>query len=69
MSITGSFYTGLSGLNTHGGALSIIGDNIANVNTSGSRAVMRNLKIFWPYLTGVLGNIIQGRAPVFRTWM
>ena len=35
MSITGSFYTALSGLSTNGTAMGIIGDNISNVNTAG----------------------------------
>jgi flagellar hook protein FlgE len=35
MSITGSFYTGLSGLSTHGTAMSVVGDNISNINTTG----------------------------------
>lgn len=35
MSITGSFYTGLSGLQTHGTAIGVVGDNVANVNTTG----------------------------------
>ena len=57
MSITGSFYTGLSGLNTHGGALSIIGDNIANVNTSGFKSSNAQFEdILGLTLTGVLGN-------------
>ncbi|MCX5907605.1 MAG: flagellar hook protein FlgE [Deltaproteobacteria bacterium] len=35
MSINGSFYTGLSGLSTHGTAIGVVGDNVANVNTTG----------------------------------
>lgn len=35
MRIEGSLYTGLTGLLAHGGALSVIGDNIANFNTTG----------------------------------
>jgi flagellar hook protein FlgE len=34
MSITGAFYTGLSGLSTHGTAMTVVGDNIANINTT-----------------------------------
>ncbi|MDX1763887.1 MAG: flagellar hook protein FlgE [bacterium] len=35
MTILGSLYSGVSGLSVNGNALSIIGDNIANVNTIG----------------------------------
>jgi flagellar hook protein FlgE len=35
MSITSSFYSGLSGLDTHATAMQVIGDNIANVQTVG----------------------------------
>lgn len=46
MGILGSMFTGVSGLATNGLALSIIGDNIANTNTSGykgSRAVFADV--------------------------
>ena len=35
MSITSSFYTGLTGLSTHGTAMGVVGDNISNINTTG----------------------------------
>jgi len=38
MTILSSLYSGVSGLTTNGNALSIIGDNIANVNTIGFKA-------------------------------
>lgn len=38
MSITSALYMGVSGLNTHGIAMSVIGNNIANVNTIGFKA-------------------------------
>ncbi|HEX9593848.1 MAG TPA: flagellar hook protein FlgE [bacterium] len=38
MSILSSLFVGISGLNTNGNAMSVIGDNIANVNTIGFKA-------------------------------
>jgi flagellar hook protein FlgE len=35
MSITNSLYIGISGLNAHGDAIGVVGDNIANVSTVG----------------------------------
>lgn len=38
MSIIKTLYTGVSGLQAHGKALGVVGDNIANVNTTGFKA-------------------------------
>ncbi|HPP81784.1 MAG TPA: flagellar hook-basal body complex protein, partial [Deltaproteobacteria bacterium] len=38
MSISSSLFSGISGLSTHGNAMSVIGDNIANVNTIGFKS-------------------------------
>jgi len=38
MSISSSLFSGISGLSTNGNAMSVIGDNIANVNTIGFKA-------------------------------
>ncbi len=38
MSITKTLYTGVSGLKAHSDALGVVGDNIANVNTTGYKA-------------------------------
>lgn len=38
MSISSSLFSGISGLSTNGNAMSVIGDNIANVNTLGFKA-------------------------------
>jgi flagellar hook protein FlgE len=38
MSILSSLFVGISGLNTNGNAMSVIGDNIANVNTIGFKS-------------------------------
>lgn len=38
MSLAASFYSALSGLDTHSSAMQVIGDNIANLNTSGFKS-------------------------------
>jgi len=38
MSISSSLFSGISGLSTHGNAMSVIGDNISNVNTIGFKS-------------------------------
>ncbi len=38
MSITNSLYSGMSGLLTYGGSLSVVGNNVANINTIGFKA-------------------------------
>ena len=46
MSLTGALFSGVSGINSNGNAMNIIGDNIANANTVGfksSRAVFFDL--------------------------
>ena len=35
MSVTGAMFTGISGLTANGEAISVLGNNIANVNTIG----------------------------------
>ena len=55
MSITSSMYTGASGLTSHADAMSVISDNIANVNTVGYKRGRANFQ-------DVLGNEI-GNAP------
>lgn len=53
MSIMKSMNTGLSGLNANGRAMSMIGDNIANVNTTGFKAGRLNF-------SDVIGNTMLG---------
>ncbi len=63
MSILSSLYTGVSGLTAQGEALSVIGDNIANANTTGfksSRAEFQD--IIAKNLKGVLGGNQIGRG-------
>lgn len=63
MSILSSIFTGVSGLNSNGQALSVIGDNIANVNTvgfKGSRMAFGD--ILSQSLTGLSGSSQVGRG-------
>ena len=63
MSILSSIFTGVSGLNSNGQALSVIGDNIANVNTvgfKGSRMAFGD--ILSQSLTGLSGTSQVGRG-------
>ena len=57
MSVSSAFYTGLSGLDTSGTAMGVLGDNIANINTTG----YKSSSIFFSdvlglSLTGVMGS-------------
>jgi flagellar hook protein FlgE len=63
MSITSSLYTGVSGLNSNGQWLSVIGDNIANVNTTGFKGSVMNFgDILSQTLTGTSGSGQIGRG-------
>jgi flagellar hook protein FlgE len=56
MSITSSFYSGLSGLDTHATAMQVIGDNIANVKTTGFKSSSAHFEdVLGVSLTGVGG--------------
>ena len=54
MSIASFMYTGIAGLNSHSQAMSVISDNIANVNTVGFKASRANF-------SDVLGGVIGGQ--------
>ena len=57
MSITGSLYTASSGLNASGTAMSIVGDNISNINTTGFKGSSPEFEdILGLSLSGVQGN-------------
>ena len=57
MSITGSFYTGLSGLNIHSTAMQVIGDNLANIHTTGFKGSAAHFKdVLGASLSGVSGS-------------
>ncbi len=57
MSVSSAFYTGLSGLDTSGTAMGVLGDNVANINTTG----YKSSSVFFAdvlglSLTGVMGG-------------
>jgi len=57
MSITSSFYSGLSGLDTHATAMRVIGDNIANLHTTGFTNSSVHLEdVLGVSLSGVSGS-------------
>jgi flagellar hook protein FlgE len=63
MAIISSLYTGVSGLSANGIAMSIIGDNIANVNTVGFKASRASFgDILSQNLTGASGTFQIGRG-------
>ncbi len=57
MSITNSLYIGISGLQAHGDAISVVGDNIANASTVGYK---RSRAEFSDMLGGALGSQRMG---------
>jgi len=59
MSITSSLYTGVSGLLTYGRSLSVVGNNVANVNTVGYKASRAE---FADLLSSLEGNVEIGRG-------
>ena len=63
MSIGAALFTGVSGLNAMGQELSVIGDNIANVNTVGYKGSTMNFgDILSQTLTGLSGTSQVGRG-------
>jgi flagellar hook protein FlgE len=57
MSITSVFYSGLSGLDTHATAMQVIGDNIANVKTTGFKGSSSHFEdVLGASLSGVSGG-------------
>lgn len=75
MSIYNSLYSGISGLNANGNNISIIGDNIANINTPGFKTSQGQFEdLFAQSLIGAavatgdqigMGSRLSGVAPVF----
>jgi flagellar hook protein FlgE len=68
MAISSSLYSGISGLNTNGNAMSVIGNNIANTNTVGfkaSRSVFSDL--LSGYVNGSGGTSQVGRGTGLST--
>ncbi len=63
MGILSSLYTGVSGLSAQGEALGVIGDNIANANTTGFKASRAEFQdIISKNLKGILGGNQIGRG-------
>jgi flagellar hook protein FlgE len=63
MGILSSLYTGVSGLTAQGEALGVIGDNIANANTTGFKASRAEFQdIIAKNLKGILGGNQIGRG-------
>ncbi len=63
MGILSSLYTGVSGLSAQGEALGVIGDNIANANTTGFKASRAEFQdIVAKSLKGILGGNQIGRG-------
>ncbi|GAM09690.1 flagellar hook protein FlgE [Geobacter sp. OR-1] len=56
MSITSAMYTGISGLNANGEAISVLGNNISNVNTIGFK---NGRMLFSDVLSSSIGNNSQ----------
>ncbi len=53
MSLTGALFAGVSGINSNGNAMNIIGDNIANANTVGFKA---SRAVFFDLLSADVGG-------------
>jgi len=63
MGILSSLYTGVSGLSAQGEALGVIGDNIANANTTGFKASRAEFQdIVAKSIKGILGGNQVGRG-------
>jgi flagellar hook protein FlgE len=56
MSLFGSFYSGVSGLNANGLAMGVIGDNIANMNTVGFKRSRVSFRDMMAYPVIGIGN-------------
>lgn len=68
MSITSSFYSGLSGLDTHATAMQVIGDNIANLHTTGFKSSNVHFEdVLGVSLTGVSGGNQTGAGAKIST--
>ena len=65
MSITSAMYTGISGLSANGEAISVLGNNISNVNTTGFKS---GRMLFSDVLSASIGNNSQvGRGVQIQT--
>lgn len=62
MSLNSALYTGVSGLNAYSSAISIIGNNIANVNTTGFKQSRGNFADVLSASSGTGGTLQIGRG-------
>lgn len=62
MALTGALFSGVSGVNSNGNALNVIGDNIANVNTAGFKSTR---SVFFDLLSADVGGSKVGRGSRF----
>ena len=68
MSITSSFYSALSGLDAHAIAMQVIGDNVANVHTTGYKSSTAHFEdILGQSLSGVTGSNQTGAGTKVST--
>lgn len=68
MSITSSFYSGLSGLDTHATAMKVIGDNISNLHTTGFKGSSAHFAdVLGVSLSGVSGGNQTGAGTQVQT--
>lgn len=62
MGLTGALLSGVSGINTNGNAMNVIGDNIANINTVGFKSAR---SIFFDLLSAEIGGTKVGTGSRF----
>jgi flagellar hook protein FlgE len=62
MALTAALFTGVSGVNSNGNAMNVIGDNIANVNTVGFKS---SRTVFFDLLSADVGGSKVGRGSRF----
>src|SRR5215475_10200389 len=62
MSLNSTLYTGVSGLSAYGNAISVIGNNIANVNTTGFKESRGNFSDILNQSSGTGGTLQIGRG-------
>src|SRR5215470_19839968 len=62
MGLSNALYTGVSGLNAYSNAISVIGNNIANVNTTGFKESRGNFSDILSQSSGTGGTLQIGRG-------
>ena len=67
MSLNSTLYTGVSGLSAYGNAISVIGNNIANVNTTGFKESRGNFSDVLSRSSGTGGTLQIGRGVLFSS--